>query len=116
MPHERGRLPVLPSEFCCPLSPIPKLACLLARQPLAALNGNSAYPVDSQALTTLLLEFPESSTITPDSPVRRRALSPFPERATPFACFLSSDGRDRKTRNDYRSASSPVLQLKNQTT
>ena len=46
MPHERGLLPVPPSEFFCPLSPIPKLASALARQPLATINGNSAYPID----------------------------------------------------------------------
>ena len=51
MPHERGPLPVLPSEFFCLLSPIPKLASA-ARSPVTRnVNAYSAcHP--SKLLTT----------------------------------------------------------------
>ena len=42
MPHERGPLPVLPSEFFCPLSPIPKLASAARSPATRNVNGISA--------------------------------------------------------------------------
>ena len=84
MPHERGILPVLPSEFLCPLSPIPKLALMLARQPLAAVNRSPVYPVDPQALN---YSRHDRSGALGTSPVfvRSCALSLIPRRVSSFA-------------------------------
>ena len=116
MPHERGVLPVPPSEFLCPLSPIPKLALMLARQPLAAINRSPIYPVDPQALN-LLRSYTTEALGTSSIFVRSRALSLIPRRASSFRLSdFKKQKEDGKTRNDYRSASLAVLQLKCRTT
>ena len=63
MPHERGPLPVLPSEFSCLLSPIPKLASA-ARSPVThTVNGIPACrlskPLTPRHLATMLTAPPE---------------------------------------------------------
>jgi len=60
MPHERGLLPVPPSEFLTLLSPIPKLASAARRQPLANPSTETpANPLTLRHLTTALRPPPE---------------------------------------------------------
>jgi len=63
MPHERGPLPVLPSEFFCLLSPIPKLASAARSPATRTVNGNptsrSSKPLTKRHLSTTRYPLPE---------------------------------------------------------
>ena len=63
MPHERGPLPVLPSELLCLLSPIPKLASAARSPTHRTVNGKPGRlpgkPLTTRHLTILQIPSPE---------------------------------------------------------
>ena len=98
MPHERGPLPVLPSEFSTLLSPIPMLASAATRQPLYPHQrepGLTWYPLDPKALNYRAVSAARmlGSTLACE---RMRATDSFFERATQPRSIPPEKGMSRK--------------------
>ncbi len=90
MPHERGPLPVLPSEFFCMLSLIPKLASV-ARLPATPTVHEKPARRPSKSLTTRHLSAnqipPPEGLALPRIGGRLRACTHLPKRAEPLRLF-----------------------------
>ena len=99
MPHERGPLPVLPSEFFCLLSPIPKLASAARSPATLAVNKKPACrlvkPLTQRHLSANRIPPPEGLAL-PRICGRLRASTHLPRRAIPLRPFPRKNGTGRK--------------------
>ena len=58
LPHERGLLPMLPSDFCCNAIADPKARFCCRRLPIDIRHWEPAYPFDTRALNFALMVAP----------------------------------------------------------
>jgi hypothetical protein len=111
MPHERGRLPVPPTEFFCPALADPKARFCRSLASHSHSSAETAHPVDPKAL----IRRATSATRAFGSVLEYRLMRATPSRSRRAAQLplhsYEQPERAEKTRNVYRSASRLRLQV-----